>query len=136
VTIKVPAVGEVLVLQNFLNIVAPQNQKLHLYSNNITPSNTDTLVTYTECVFGNYAEKGLTGGGWDAPVSGNPSTIAYTSAQTFTFNGTGAETIYGYYVNQTTSTVLMWAERDPSPLLLAQANDAYIVTPALACDST
>jgi hypothetical protein len=50
-TLVVPNNGEGLALANFLNKTAPQNQTMMLYSNNITPAETDTTATYTEATF-------------------------------------------------------------------------------------
>lgn len=131
-TIMVPNVGEELALKNFLNHTAPQNQTLKLFQNNITPAETDTAVTYTECAITGYSAKSLTGTSWTV-TAGAPSDAAYAE-QTWTFTAGFGATVYGYFVVQTTSGILMWAERDASPYTPANNGDQIKLTPALTCD--
>jgi hypothetical protein len=49
--LNVPDVGENKILEHLVNKTAPENLVLRLYSNNITPSDTDTAGTYTEAAF-------------------------------------------------------------------------------------
>jgi len=104
----VPNVGEDVMLQNILNKTAPQNGRLKLFTNNITPSETDTFATYTEATGFGYADILLAPGSWSI-TPGSPTSAAYPE-QTFTFTG-ALGNVYGYLVNQTTSTILMWVER-------------------------
>src|SRR5687768_17455957 len=103
----IPDVGEVRMLGNIVNKTAPENLVLRLYTNNITPAETDTLATYTEASGNGYASISLTGATW-VVTSGNPTSAAYP-VQTFTFTG-ALGNVYGYHINETTSTVLKWAE--------------------------
>lgn len=130
----VPNVGEVIVLNNFLNKVAPENQTLKLYVNNITPAESDTAATYTEATGGGYASKSLTGASWT--VTGGAPTNAVTAQQTYTFTGalTTNPIIYGYFVIQTTSGILMWAERAAATFTPASNGDEYRVTPRIEAD--
>jgi len=123
-------VGENKALEMIVNKTAAENLVLKLYSNNITPAEGDTAATYTEATFAGYAAKTLTGATWNAAASGS---IAYSAAQTFTRTSTGAaENIYGYYVIQTTSTVLIYSERDGSaPFAVTNNGDAVTLTPTI-----
>lgn len=103
----VPSAGEVVMFNNLLNIVAPQTLKLKLYTNNHTPIEADTEADYTEASGNGYANISLTPGTW-VVTPGNPSTAAYPQ-QTFTFTG-NLGNVYGYWVAQTTSGKIMWAE--------------------------
>ena len=134
-TIKVPAVGEVIVLSTFLNKAAGQDQQLKLYQNNYTPANTDTAASYTECSFGGYAGVPLTNANWTV-AGGNPSQASYNAAQQFTYSGGATQTEYGYFVIQQGSGTLMYAERDPSPFTFVIPGDAVRITPSISCDST
>lgn len=131
-TLLVPNVGEDLALKNFLNHTAPQNQTLKLFTNNITPAETDTDVTYTECAITGYAAISLTGTSW-VVTPGAPTSAAYAE-QTWTFTGGFGATVYGYYVVQATSGILMWAERDASPYTPATNGDQIKLTPAITAD--
>lgn len=127
-----PDVGENLVLGMITNRTAPENLVLRLYRNNITPSDTDTAGTYTEAVFPGYAAITLTGASWNAPSGGS---IAYGAQQTFTCSGTATDDIYGYYVTQATSGVLLYSERDASaPFAVRNSGDNIGITPAIGAN--
>jgi hypothetical protein len=130
--LNVSDVGENVALENFVNKTAPQNGVLRLYSNNITPSDTDTTATFTECTWTGYAAITLTGASWNTAAGG---VITYSAQQTFTCSGAGSQSVYGYYVNQFTSTILMWAERDVSaPFTIANVGDAVKITPSISAN--
>ena len=128
-----PDVGENIALEAVVNKTAPQNLVLRLYSNNITPSDTDTAGTFTEATFAGYAAITLTGASWNAASAGS---ITYSSQQTFTRSSTGAgENIYGYYVTQLTSGLLVYAERDgAAPFVVTNQDDAVKITPAITAN--
>lgn len=127
--LNVPDVGENKMVEMVVNKTAPENPVLKLYSNNITPSDTDTAATYTEATFAGYSAITLTGASWGAG-SGGVTTFAQ---QTFTRSSTGAtENIYGYFVTQVTSGVLLWSERDgAAPAAMTNAGDNIKLTPTL-----
>lgn len=130
-TINVPDVGENLVLEMITNKTAAQDLSLRLYQNNITPSDTDTAATYTVANFTGYANIALTGASWNAASGGS---IAYGSQQTFTLTG-GSNSIYGYYVVQSVSGVLLYSERDPSaPFNMSVSGDNIKVTPTITAN--
>lgn len=128
----VPIVGENVILENIVNKTAPQNLVLRLFQNNITPADTDTAGTYTESTFTGYSSINLTGASWNAAASGS---ISYGSQQTFTCSGASSQNVYGYYVTQVTSGILMWAERDASaPFAITTSGDAVKITPAITAE--
>jgi hypothetical protein len=131
--LNVPDVGENIALEVLVNKTAPQNLVLKLYSNNITPSDTDTAATYTEATFPGYVAITLAGASWNAAAGGS---ITYSSQQSFVRSATGAnENIYGYYIIQTTSTLLVWSERDGSaPFPVTNLNDTIKVTPTISAN--
>lgn len=126
-TLVVPNVGEVENLELYLK---SEDLFLRLYSNNVTPGESDTAATYTQVAGGGYAQKTLTAASW-VITSGNPSFGSY-AAQDFTFTGVTSApgTIYGYYVVDA-GGILRFAERFPagvvpfSPIL----NSLIRVTP-------
>lgn len=129
----VPQVGEVIALKAFLNNTAGQDQTLKLFANNVTPAETDTAATYTEAAGGGYTNKALAGASWTF-TSGTPSFAQYAQ-QTFTFTGalTTNPTIYGYFVVQTTSGTLLWAEAMAS-FTPANNGDQILLTPKITAD--
>lgn len=130
--LNVPDVGENAILEMIVNKTAPQNPVLKLYKNNITPSDTDTDATYTEATFGGYAAITLTGASWSNAASGS---ISFGSQQTFTCNASATDDIYGYYVVQASSGILLWSERDASaPFAVRNSGDAVKITPAIGAN--
>lgn len=130
--LNVPHTGENLILEMMMNKTAAQNLTLKLYVNNITPSDTDTAATYTEAGFPGYASITLTGASWGAASSG---TITYGSQQTFTCSGTATDNVYGYYVVQAVSGILLYSERDASaPFAIRVSGDAIKLTPTISAN--
>lgn len=130
--LNVPDVGENKALEHLVNKTAPENLVLRLYKNNITPSDSDTAVTYTEATFPGYAAITLTGATWGAAAAG---TITYGAQQTFTCSGVATDDIYGYYITQATSGVLMWSERDgAAPFAIRNSGDAVKITPTISAN--
>lgn len=127
--LNVPDVGENKMVEMVVNKTAPENPVLRLYSNNITPADSDTAGTYTEATFAGYAAITLTGASWSAGSGG----VTNFAQQTFTRSSTGAtENIYGYYVTQVTSGVLLWSERDgAAPAAMTNSGDNIKLTPTL-----
>lgn len=124
----IPNAGETILLNNFFNKVAPQDQTLKLYTSNTTPAETDTAATYTEAAWTGYAAKSLTGASWT--LSGTAPTQAATGVQTFTSSAN--QTLvnnYGYFVIQTTSGTIMFAERfTDAPYAISNNGDVINVT--------
>ena len=131
--VVVSNVSEILVLKNYLNNTAPQDQKLKLYTNNITPGESDTAGTFTEATFTGYSAASLAGANWDF-TSGDPSFAQYNTTLTFTSTATQTlEAIYGFYIVQTSSGILMWAERfDTGPFNIKLNGDNIQITLKLA----
>ena len=127
-----PTVGENKALEHLCNKTAPENLVLRLFQSNTTPAEGDTAATYTEATFSGYAGITLTGASWGAAASG---TISYAQ-QTFTHDGGGtSNSIYGYYLQQATSTVLILAERDASaPFTMDTNGDNIKITPSISAD--
>ena len=106
----VPNTGEVIALSYLVNKTASENLVYRLFTNNITPSETDTAATYTEATGGGYASATLAGSSWTV-TGGAPSSATYAQ-QTYTFTGalTTNPDIRGYYVTRATTGDLVLAE--------------------------
>ena len=125
-TLVVPSVGDSLILQLALNKASPANVKLHLYKTNVTPGKSDTVSTYTECDTGaGYAAVSLTGSSWTVATANGTTTASY-AAQTFTF--TSGQSVYGYYVTDSTSTTVLWSEAFPSVFTIPSGGGSVTVT--------
>jgi hypothetical protein len=128
-----PDAGEVVLANNWLNKVAPQNQTLVLFQNNWTPAETDTAASYTECTFPGYAAKALAGADWTV-TSGAP-TQAVAPQQTWTCTGATNQNVYGYMMKQAVSGIIMVAERlSGVPFLIQNNGDNVSVTPQITFD--
>lgn len=106
-TIIVPNVGEVAIAQRILD----QALVLRLYSNDVVPSELDTLPSFTEVIGGGYIEINLIYANWVISALG----VALYPAHNFSFTGptSAPGTIFGYYVVNPNG-VILWAERFPT----------------------
>ena len=130
-TLLVPNVGEQVMLEAFLNKTAPQNLVLKLYTSNTTPSESDTASTYTEATGNGYAPASLVSSNWTT-TPGNPTVSSHPQV---TFGFTGAlGNVYGYFVVQAVSGVLMWAERFPSAINIQNNGDQIAITPSISLE--
>jgi hypothetical protein len=105
--------------------------KLHLYKNNVTPTTSSTVGTFTESTFAGYAAQDIAGWAYDTVASHVADMTA--TANTFTRSTTGtAENIYGYFVTDQAGTTLYFAELDPAgPRVVTNSGDSYTVTPKM-----
>ena len=128
--VVVPNQGEGIMLQNIVNAKTPENFIMKLYENNITPGETDTELTFTECTAPGYAAVTLTGASWGAPTEGDPTEIVFPQ-HTWTFTGAG-NSQYGVFYVEETSGDLVQAERFAgAPLAIANNGDQIKVTPKI-----
>lgn len=132
-TLLVPDVGEQKLLDFALKTVTPPAQTLRLFTNDITPAEGDTAATYTEAVGNGYAPIALTRAGWTISTTAGV-TKAEQTQKTFTFTG-GPVSVYGYYVTEDTTGVLLWAERFPAgPANIPAGGGDIKITPRIEQD--
>ena len=123
-----PKVGAEQLSKVLVNNVAPTNVKLHLYTNNHTPAEGDVLGSYTESTAAGYAAAVLTGASWTITAGSSAGAVASYPQVTFTY--TAAETVYGYYVTDNSSLILLWAELfTGGPFVVPSAGGTIQVTP-------
>lgn len=106
----IPDAREVEVLTQFLTPALT----LKLYGNNYTPVAASIAANFTEIAGGGYASKSLLFANWT--ITGGTPSIALYAFQEWTFTGvlTAPATIYGYFVVETVSGLLKWADRFPA----------------------
>jgi len=128
----VPDLGEVKMLEMTLKDASPGNQTLHLYTNDKTPVEADSLIAYTEMTTQGYASQRLTRSNWVCSTSAGVSKAQYPQ-MVFTFNGTGGDTVvYGYYVTTNDGKdKLLWGERFPNAITVRNNGDQIKVTPKM-----
>lgn len=131
--IIIPNAAEQLWLKHVLNQTAPEDQTLKLFTNNVTPDDTFTESSFTEASGGGYANKPLVGTSWSIATNANDEAEATYVAQTYTFTGalTGGATIYGWYLTETTSGLLLACERNASSITPVNNGDNIIINPRL-----
>ena len=100
--------GEILLLQYIVGMVNADNPVLHLYANDVTPSDSTVIGDLTQVAGATgYAPITLLSNKWTTTQSGGVTTAVY-SEQTFAF--TTDATAYGYYVTDQSNN-LLWLER-------------------------
>jgi hypothetical protein len=111
-----------------------ENLLYKLFTNNITPAETDVAGSYTEAAGGGYADIELTGSSWTI-TPGAPTQAAYAQ-QEWTFSGalSGGASIYGYYALRAVSLDLMFAERFATARTPANPDDKLRLTPKITAD--
>lgn len=101
-------------LRELINNAAPTigNLRLRLFTNSLTPSNTDAVGAYTECVDSLYAAAVLAGGTWTLSAISNGKATIYP-AVTFTFSGSNS--LYGWYLTDSANAIVYGAGNFVSP---------------------
>lgn len=133
-TLLVQNNGEIVALSYLTNKVTTTRDLIYkLFSNNITPAETDTAGTYTEVTGGGYASKTLAGASWTV-TGGNPTTAAF-AAQTWTFSGTigGSGSVFGYFVIRATDVDIVLSETFAS-FTPATSGDNIVLTPQITAE--
>ena len=127
----VPDVGEVELLKAALGVTAMgASQTLKLYTNNVTPGESDTAGSYTAASGSGYADKTLTSTSWSV-ATGSGTTEGTYAQQTWTFTG-ALGNVYGYFVIRADTGVLLWAERfSDGPYNIANNGDEIRLTPKI-----
>ncbi len=130
--IVAPDVGEVLLLRYMLNHTAPSDVKMRLFVNDITPSESDLLGTYTEAIDVAYSNVTLTGVSWTVSTAAGVTTGTFAQ-QEFSFSSSAS--VFGYFVTDNAGANLLWSERfDAAPFSLPSGGGTIAVDPAIELD--
>lgn len=129
-----PAASENNMLNFALGVTVPGNQYLKLYVTDVNTA-TDSLVVADFTEFGNtlgYSSPGkeLTKTSWVVAQSGSVATATY-APQTWTFTAGTAVTVYGYYVTDKTTGLLLWFEKFGTAKVVQNSGDQIIITPTI-----
>lgn len=132
--LNVPNTGAQYLLRCALGDLATGNLLLKLYTNDVTPGETDTTATYTVASGNGYADKTLTDGSWTV-TNADPAVATYDGGDQV-FNFTGAlGNVYGYYVTDAAGTTLVWSERfTGAPFNVQNNGDTITITLQLTLD--
>jgi hypothetical protein len=127
-SLVIPNEGDRQLLRYMLNVAVPNDVVLRLFTNVITPAKTDTLAMYTECASAGYAPISLLAGSWSINTIGITTTGTYPMQG---FNITVGATLQGYYVTNSTNTILLWAELFSPAFVLPGGGGTVFVTPTI-----
>lgn len=134
---SVPIEGEVDSLSVRLGKTAQGTLELRLFKNNLTILDSTVLADFTQCDFTGYAAKTLAGASWTitpgTPDAGSGEVPSYATypVQTFTSTAVQTQTIYGWYIVNTTSGKVIWAQKVSASHTLAYNGDNFTVTPLI-----
>jgi len=119
--------GRNVVTQRLLGQSTAVSLTLKIFVSNTTPTVTDTPSTYTECSVTGYAAQALTASSWSGSTTGGVATYTYP-AVTFTFSANvAAQTAYGYYVVETNSNTVLFAQQFSSNYPIPAAGGSVTV---------
>ena len=126
----VPNLGELLLLNRMLKLTSiSASYILKLYKSNTTPDQNSGSNSFTEADFTNYTASTLTRANWNDSVTNGSSAAeaSYNATLTWTCGASG-NTIYGYWVEDSATSTVLWAERFSSSRVLA-SGDVLNITP-------
>jgi hypothetical protein len=130
---------EIKLLEYLVNRASATNLVLHLYKNNIDPEDGSHGISGRNFSTGTFVEASvaattLAGSNWTTTQTSSGVTAAeYVSGITFSFSS--GESVYGYYVTDTTNNIL-WAERfSGAPFQLPSAGGDIAIRPKLGLSS-
>jgi hypothetical protein len=122
----VPDEGEIQLLQKMLKnaLSTDETYLLKLYRVDYTPISTTAKGSFTEANFTGYAARTLTRALWSAAITNSSSAgeASYGTSPSSWTCGTTGNTIYGYWVEGTTSAKVLWAERFSTSRVLASGD--------------
>lgn len=127
-----PDVGEVEMGDKMMKdaLVVDESYTLKLYSAVAPAISEDSVAAdFTECTFTGYVAKVLTRAGW-----AGMATVVGTTSSSYaqqSWSPTTSETVTGYWVIGTTSTILLWCEAFAAPRVV-QNGDTLLLTPRMA----
>lgn len=117
-----------------LGTISLSNSIYHLYTNNVVPTHSDTLGSYTEATWASYAHQ--LAGGWSAPVlDGTFHATSTGNLMTFANSSGSAQTAYGYYVTDNGITTLLFVERFSGAPLTIPNGMTLTITPTVTDQS-
>ena len=111
-----------------LSAVLSTDKKYHLFTNNAMPGPATVLADLTEASFPGYASVTVTSGGWTS--SGVSGHVGYKIAPAITFtNSSGSSvSVYGFFVTDSTGTILLAAARfDAAPIVIPNGGTQQVI---------
>lgn len=128
----VPDLGELALLDKMMRSLSNNDAdfELRIFTNSDVPSGSTVAADLTEATFSGYVVKTLNRSNFLASTTlGNgEAQIVYDTEQVWTVGATGQQ-VYGYYVLERSTGILLWLERIGATTLAAA--DLLKITPTL-----
>lgn len=130
--IFLPSASEKTMLEFALGVNVPNNQSLKLFVNDYTPVDASIAANFTEMSTLGYAAKPLTKTAWVVTAGGDGQVAeAAYAQQTWTFTAGALVNVYGYFIVDSVSGLLLWAERFASAKPVQNTGDQIIIVPKI-----
>lgn len=122
--------------ENLLNALLGNTSNLssvtyRLFTNNITVSESTTLVSFTELSGSLYTPLAVANTDWTVATSSG--TTSATRAM-YAWAISGSCTVYGYFVTNSSNTTLYWAENFASPITFPTGGGTLDFTASVSLD--
>lgn len=114
-------------IANYIRIYGTPNWRMKLFANDYQPTEFSTLLDFQEAMFSGYAEQTPV---YAAPaIDGNGDAAMAAAELTFVHNGGGIGlTVYGWYIMDNVSNVLIQAERLSAAKAMISLGDSIAIT--------
>lgn len=129
-SLLVPDKGERQLLEMALKKTTVEAQIIKLFVNNYTPDENSTELSFTEMSTHGYVAKMLNRADWTIATAVGVSS-ASNLLQTWTFTAAPTVWVYGYYIIEATSGIILWAERFTESQAIANDGDQIKITPRI-----
>lgn len=120
--------GSLLLLDDMLSNF-DEDKILHLYKNNVTIDEDTVAEDFDECEFTGYAVATLVHSNWTPAIVHDEKAVSWYSP-TLTWTGSDTEMVYGYFVTDTSGS-LLWGEPCFAGRIF-KANDVLFLQPKIS----
>jgi len=116
------------IVMTYLSYVNSDGYEICLFQNDYTPVPGMVDADLVESDFPGYSRVGVGGGVWPSGVVDNVAIGTSPTTAVFTPSANDAQLAYGYFVNDSGSGILSWAQLFPAPIPIV-SGVPIIVTP-------
>lgn len=132
--LKVPDVGEKIILNSLRLGTGIGNWFCMLYQNNYTPVDASVFADFTEATFNGYVAQSFTFAA-ATTVATRGKVVANAPCVFTCTGGSPSNTIYGYMIGDTLTGEVVWAERFGSSQFMSNNGDQISITLELTAQS-
>lgn len=126
--IVAPKTGEITLLSYILGMKPVNDKVLHIYTNNVNPTDSITINQFTECVSEGYESIVLSASNWSI-VEDKTGTVTGVYPKV-SFRFVGAVEVWGLYVTDTDNN-LLWCEKFTKPCSLSELGGLIQIDPQI-----